>query len=383
MTTATSSASAVNRLLYCIPTLGGGGAERQLTILTHELPRYGWEVHVALFKGGVFEDQLAPSAVLHRVPRWGKYDVCVPFRLAALIGRIRPLLVQTWLTQMDILAGAAALSRSVTWIATERCSALAYPAGLVNYIRASLLPHADAVVANSRGGLCVWKDSAGRQVQRVIPNALVVPPGLATPLPGLPADAGVPVLVHVGRLTAQKGLPTLLEAIVEVRRQVPAVAFICGSGPMLDELQAMVRSLSLDDAVVFAGHVSDVASFVRRADVFVSISRFEGLPNAVQEAMACGTPIVVSDIPSHREFLDETAAHLVPGDDTTRIAAAIIDCLRDRDAAHRRAAEALRRTSAWSPEIVADAYDALYRQLLGWRAAPRTVRRVNCSTARR
>ena len=383
MTTADEPASAVNRLLYCIPTLGGGGAERQLTVLTHELPRYGWEVHVALFEDGVFEDQLAPSAVLHRIPRWGKYDVCVPFRLAALIGRIRPVLVQTWLTQMDILGGVAALSRSVPWIAAERSSALAYPAGFVNHIRALLLPHADAVVANSRGGLCIWKSSAGRQLQRVIPNAIVVRPGMEVLFPGIPFDAGVPVLVYVGRLSAEKRLPTLLQAIAEVRRHVPVIAIICGSGPMFDELQAMVHALLLDDAVIFAGHVSDVESVMRRADVFVSMSRFEGLPNAVQEAMACGTPIVVSDIPSHREFLDETAAHLVPGDDTTRIAAAIIDCLRDRDAAHRRAAEALRRTSAWSPEIVADAYDALYRQLLGWRAAPRTVRRVNCSTARR
>jgi glycosyltransferase involved in cell wall biosynthesis len=359
----------MSRVLHCIPTLGAGGAERQLTVLTHELPRYGWEVHIALFEGGAFEDQLAPSTVVHRLPRWRKHDVSVPFRVAALIGRIRPLIVQTWLTQMDIMAGLAALSRSVPWIAAERSSALAYPARFVNHIRTFLLPHADAVIANSGGGLSVWKASAGRQIQRVIPNAVVVKPGTEAPFATLPADAGVPVLVYVGRLSAEKRLPALLQAVAEVRRQLPVIAIICGSGPMLDELQAMTHALSLDDAVIFAGHVSDVMSVMRGADVFVSVSRFEGLPNAVQEAMACGTPIVVSDIPAHREFLDETAAHLVPGDDATSIAAAIIDCLRDRDAARRRAAEALRRTSGWSPDIVAGAYDALYRQVLGWQSA--------------
>jgi glycosyltransferase involved in cell wall biosynthesis len=362
----------MKRVLHCIPTLGGGGAERQLTILTHELPRYGWEVHVALFTGGVFEDRLAPATVLHRIPRWGKHDVGVPFRLAALIGRIRPLLVQTWLTQMDIMAGPAALSRSVTWIAAERSSALAYPAGLVNYVRALLLPHADAIVANSRGGLCVWKGSQDCQVQRVIPNAVVVPSGVETTIPGLPAGIDVPLVVYAGRLSAEKRLTTLLHAMAEVRRYVPALAVICGSGPMLDELQATVRALSLDDAVIFAGHLSDVASVMRRADVFVSISRFEGLPNAVQEAMVCQAPLVVSDIPAHREFLDEAAAMLVTGDDAGKVAAAIVDCLRDRQAARRRAGEAFRRTSAWSAEVVAGAYDALYRQLLGCRAALRT-----------
>ena len=102
---------------------------------------------------------------------------------------------------------------------------------------------------------------------------------------------------------------------------------------------------------------------LRRADVFVSLSRFEGFPNAVQEAMACETPLVVSDIPAHREFLDDSAARLVAGEDAGTVAAAIVDCLRCRDAARARAAEALRRTARWSPENVAAQYDALYREL--------------------
>jgi len=355
----------MNRLLHCIASLGAGGAERQLAMLTHQLPRYGWEIHLAVLDGGVFEKELAPSAVVHHIRHRGSRDVRIPFRLAALIGRIRPLLVQTWLTKMDILAGLAAISRSVPWIATERSSALAYPARLENHLRSFLLPHADAVVANSRGGLDVWKRSAARQIQRIIPNGISPPAGNAAPPPDwLTANAGSPLVVFAGRLSEEKRLPTLIRAMAEVRRQVPAITILCGMGPMRAELQATARALSIEDAVIFAGFVSDVASVVRRADAFVSISRFEGFPNAVQDAMVCGTPLIVSDIPSHREFLDETAARLVDGDDVSKIAAAIVDCLRFRDDARNRAAEALRRTAAWSSEAMAGQYDALYRKLL-------------------
>jgi glycosyltransferase involved in cell wall biosynthesis len=368
------SARAMNRLLHCIPSLGAGGAERQLTMLTHQLPHHGWEVHIAVLKGGVFETQLAPSTVVHHVPHHGSRDLRIPFRLAALIGRIRPLIVQTWLTNMDIFAGAAALTRSVPWIATERSSALAYPPRLENRLRAFLLPHADAIVANSRGGLDVWQRSASRQIQRIIPNGISALTDDGTPLPAwMPASSDAPIVVFVGRLSEEKRLPTLLRAMAEVRRQIPAITVLCGTGRMHAELQATARALSLEDSVIFAGHVSDVPSIVRRADVFVSISRFEGFPNAVQEAMVCGTPLVVSDIPSHREFLDEAAARLVDGDDVPKIADAIIDCLSLRDAARNRAAEALRRTAAWSSQAMAGEYDALYRQILSLHGTSRVA----------
>jgi glycosyltransferase involved in cell wall biosynthesis len=335
-------------------------------MLTHQLPRYRWEMHVAVLEGGVFETQLAPSTVVHRIPHRGSRDVRIPVRLAALIGRIRPLLVQTWLTKMDIFAGLAALSRSVPWIATERSSALAYPSTPANFLRALLLPHADAVVANSRSGLNVWQRSAARQVQRVIRNGISVPPDSGAPAPAwLPTESEAPLVIFAGRLSDEKRLPAFLHAMAAVRKEIPAIAVLCGTGPMRAELQALARALSLEDVVIFAGHVSDVPSVLRHADTFVSISRFEGFPNAVQEAMVCGIPLVVSDIPSHREFLDEGAARLVDGDDVVKIADAIVDCLRLRDDARNRAAEALRRTAAWSSEAMAGEYDALYRQLLG------------------
>lgn len=351
------------RVLHCIGGLGAGGAERQLATLTHQLPLLGWDVHVVTLRGGVFEEHLAPDAALHRIADRGARDVRLPLRIARLIDDVKPDLVQTWLTEMDIHGGMAAMMRDRPWIASERSSALAYGPRLTNFLRACVLPRADAIVANSHGGLAFWKSSARRQVQLVIPNAVRVAPAIESA-----SRDGHPLIVFAGRLSPEKGLLALLEAVAKVRREIPVEAMLCGEGPMLPQLQAAARALGIENAVTFPGHVRDVGAILRRADVYVSISRFEGFPNAVQEAMACGTPLVVSDIPAHREFLDESAALLAAGDDAGAVAAAIADCVRERDAARLRAAEARRRVAAWSPERIAAQFDALYRTLLEGRA---------------
>jgi glycosyltransferase involved in cell wall biosynthesis len=126
----------------------------------------------------------------------------------------------------------------------------------------------------------------------------------------------------------------------------------------------LAGELDIDGSVVFAGFVRDVRAVMRRADVYVSVSAVEGSPNAVQEAMACGTPVVLSDISAHRELADPRAARLVDGDDVRAIADGLVDCLRNRDAARARAAYAQSLADAWSAAAMGAAYDAVYRQIL-------------------
>jgi glycosyltransferase involved in cell wall biosynthesis len=102
---------------------------------------------------------------------------------------------------------------------------------------------------------------------------------------------------------------------------------------------------------------------MKRADVLVSLSRVEGCPNVVLEAMACGCPLVVSDIPAHREILDEHSARFVDPDDTIKAAADIKAILAHGDAARVRAA---RECAAGRPvEATASSYEQLYLSLLG------------------
>jgi glycosyltransferase involved in cell wall biosynthesis len=104
---------------------------------------------------------------------------------------------------------------------------------------------------------------------------------------------------------------------------------------------------------------------MKRAAVFVSPALFEGHPNSVMEAAACGCPLIVSDIPAHREFLDETSALLVPVLDSARLATAIEQVLDCPDAARSRAQWAATTAQAWSAERIAAEYERVYVEVLG------------------
>jgi glycosyltransferase involved in cell wall biosynthesis len=109
---------------------------------------------------------------------------------------------------------------------------------------------------------------------------------------------GTPALVSVGRLAAQKGYDLLLPALAALRRAHPnAHLTIFGEGPDRPALTRLVEHLGLGEHVTFRGFTADVLPSVRAADLFVLCSRYEGFPNAALEALACGTPVVLTDCP--------------------------------------------------------------------------------------
>src|SRR4030095_15906440 len=105
-------------------------------------------------------------------------------------------------------------------------------------------------------------------------------------------------------------------------------------------------------------------ALMKAASVFVSLSDYEGCPNAVMEAMACGCPLVVSDIPAHREIVDQECAFLVEQGNARQAATAIIDVLRNSGPTQRRASNAKEKTRRWSVSATAKQYENLYKDII-------------------
>lgn len=352
------------RVLYLIPTMGSGGAERQLIVLAGALPGYGWDVDVAVVHGGVHLAALANTgATIHRPRVASNYDPRLLIRLSDLIRERRPDVVQTWLPQMDIAGGLVARRLGVPWIVSERSSRTLHDARAKRLLRDFVVHGATAVISNSAAGLRWWKKRHPDVPRHCVGNALplaemdAVPP--APEVLALRDGGRTAVVLAVGRLIDSKRFDTFIDVMKGVSAEMDAVGVICGDGPLEAALRARAAEAGLAERIVFAGFVADITGWMKAADAVVGLSTYEGRPNAIIEAMACRTPLVVVDIPEYREVVDETTAHIVPRDGA-RITAAIVDVLRNRPSSGERAARARLVAEQWSVRAIAERHAAIY-----------------------
>jgi glycosyltransferase involved in cell wall biosynthesis len=348
------------RILHLIPSLGGGGAERQLAYLTSGLHTLGCEQHVGVLAGGANLPLVEQSATVHRRPTRSNYDPRIFLRFVSLIRNVRPDVVHTWLPQMDVFGGAAAVLTGTPWVMSERSSGVHYPRTFAYIVRRAVGRHADAVVANSGLGLDSWPDDGPRRL--IVRNA--VPFAEIDAAPPDPRHYGTAkVILFAGRLSPEKNASTLIAALRDVLAQRDAIALLCGEGPLEQELQAEIAATGHADRIRLLGFCANVSGLMKRADVLAAPSWFEGHPNVSTEAAAAGCPLVVSDIPAHRAWLDQDAALFAPPGDARALAAAILQTLDDPAAARARAVHARELVSQWSIEPAALAYFNLYRDL--------------------
>jgi glycosyltransferase involved in cell wall biosynthesis len=284
-------------------------------------------------------------------------------KLRTLIHRTGADVMQTWLLHADITGGLAARSAGVPWLLSERQSAGFYAGTAKFALRRWFGRRADAIVANSEAGADYWRQAGYRGPLHVVRN--IVPATLQADAGAAPAARDPMIIVAVGRLSEEKNYPTLLRALERVLAQVPqARVDVLGEGHLRAMLQQQIDSTPvLAGRVRLVGHVSDVHHRLQQAAAFVSMSLFEGTPNAVLDAMRAGCPLVLSDIPTHRELVDERGARFAALDDGAGCAAALVECLLDAPASLARAEQARSglRLQDWSPHSIAGAYLDIYR----------------------
>lgn len=311
----------------------------------------------------------ASGAVIHRLEARGNHDPRLAAQLWRIAGRTRPDLMQVWLMQMDVLGAVVGTVKRIPWILSERSCEMAYGPSIKTWLRARVASTASAIVSNSTAGDRYWATRLRRSVPSyVIPNAVPLEEVAGVPQAdpmtiGLDADARM--VLFVGRFSEEKNVGILLKALRSVLITPGVVAVLAGDGPLVEIVRRLNAEYGLADRVRLPGYVENVWGFMKRASLFVSPAAFEGHPNAVIEAMACGCPIVASDIPAHRAFLGEDAAVLVPPDDPARLAKAILDVLANPAAAKERARRAEATVRQWSVERVAREYDRVYCEILG------------------
>ena len=136
----------------------------------------------------------------------------------------------------------------------------------------------------------------------------------------LAADALV--LVYAGEFSGRKHQSSLIRALALLPERV--VLLLPGSGALIEECKELAAQLGVDSRVRFPGFARDVETYYRAADICVSSSRIEGLPFNIMEAMACGLPVIASDVKGHEDLVHAGENGLLyPFDEQNAFAAAV------------------------------------------------------------
>jgi glycosyltransferase involved in cell wall biosynthesis len=226
---------------------------------------------------------------------------------------------------------------------------------------------ADALVAVSNGLRSYAQETAPDLPIQVIPNAI----DLSTFTPALPRESDGPVrLLYVGRFNVFKNVESLIEATDKLQRmEVGEFELeLVGEGEQRPVLERMVSDLGLTRRVQFSGWVprEHIADHYRSADIFVTATTWEGMPNTVLEAMACGLPIVGTRVSGLQELVcDDINGYLVPMRDPEALAEAMARLMNNGFERRRMGRESRRRAErefAW--EYIARQYVEVYQQVI-------------------
>lgn len=328
-----------DRLALFLPSLVGGGAERIILTLAAGFAARGLNVDIVVATAtGEYLDRI-PEAV-RLVDLGAKRPLTAVLALARYLRRQRPQALLTTILSANLAAFLAHRVAGVdTRLVVRESSTLSVDLTRMTPLNHLLTPwliargfaRAHAFVAPSRSAADDLAKTAGipRDAIEVIYNP-VVSDSLGerarqpTGHPWLRGDA-VPLIIGMGRLTRQKDFATLIRAYARLRTHTPARLIILGDGEDRGDLGRLCHELGVEGDVAMPGFVANPYAFLAHATLFVLSSRWEGLPGALIEAMACGAKVVSTDCPSGpREILGDGAyGQLVPVQDDEALATAM------------------------------------------------------------
>lgn len=377
------------RVAVFLSGLTGGGAQRRSLLLARGLVERGCDTDVVVVRSdGPFATELPARARLVALePKAARMPVIGERRalwvlssipaLARYLARTRPDVMLSTSTAGNLAALAAGkLSRSgvpVVITANSNLSAGASRAvplagALARTFIARAYRAADATIAISRGvadDLCALGLGKDRVVQIYNPlDVAAITSRAAEPVehawlrPGAP-----PLIVTAAKLKPQKDYPTLLAAFARVRATRQVHLAILGEGEERQRIERRARELGIGDDIWMPGFVANPFAWMARASVFVLSSAWEGLSNALLEALACGCPVVSTDCPSGpREILaGGQYGTLVRVGDDAALAQAIVATLDAPPSRQRLVA----RAADFGVDEAVDAYLSVLRSVCG------------------
>lgn len=285
-----------NKLVLVIAHLWQGGGERVCTTLANEFAAMGYEVDVVVFnlEKAVFDKELDDKVNLHNLNAKNNFESILG--LYSYLKKNDSVTVLSFnfhasffLSLLKKLLKFKLISRSLNTLSKELKGSSSFAKNLKLKMITFGLSNSDLVISQSKG---MKEDLLSFNVNNVeVINNPINPKYLE-----VKDYKKEKYILFVGRLSKQKGLDYLLEALKSINPDYKL--YIIGSGESIDDVKQKINALSLIDRVKILGQKTEIAEYYSKASCTILSSIYEGFPNVLIESIACGTPVVSFDCPN-------------------------------------------------------------------------------------
>ena len=320
---------------FVISDLDSGGAQKVLTVIANYWAHQGHRVTVITLDGAK-NDHFSLSERVGRVvipnvgPSGGLFQAIFAnlrriLAIRAAIKRSGAPVVVAFLTETNILVVLATVGLNSRVIISERNDPSRQSFGRIwDFLRRQIYRYADIVSANSKNALAELSTFVPEHKLVLIHNP---PPSPASK--HINSQNNEQIILNVGRLHPQKGQDVLLRSFAQIGQDWKLI--IVGEGENRTSLEKLALKLGVSDRVYFVGRRSNLEIYYQTAKIFALPSRYEGMPNALLEAMNYGIPPVISNTSGGAlEFVrDGETGLIVPVDDVEALATALTHLSQD------------------------------------------------------
>lgn len=316
------------KISFFIGGMRRGGAERVISILANNYANRGWDVDIVLLLANAVEYDLdSRIRIVDITKKGGSYLKSAPYWLTGIrryLKERRPDRVVSFVGRINALVLTAAMGLKLPIVVSERNDPKHDGRGAFMqwYCNQSYRSAKAIVYQNEHEKSCFHEALENKGL--IIPNPVSV---AAT------CETRSPIVATAGRLIAQKNQKILVSAMEKVHKAYPDVTCrIYGEGNLRTALQTQIDELGLGDVVTLEGNVKDIHARLSQCGIFALTSDFEGLSNALIEAMQVGLACITTDYPGAKELItDGENGLVVPMDDADALAEALMRLIENKD----------------------------------------------------
>lgn len=320
----------MKRYLFFIGTLCNGGAERVVSILASHMAKKGMPVEVLTYYDRPVSYELDPNVKLTALETMtgskNRFKNLIELRKYF---RKNAKVVISFLAPFNMMSVAANLGNKIPLIVADRNDPAKVPSNsYVRKLRDISYRFADGVVVQTQKNKAYFSETVQKK-SHVIYNPI-----------DLREKAGIALeiekkkkIVTAGRLMPQKNQKMMIRAFAETLKVCPDYElFIYGEGPSREELEALVHELGLEEKVKLPGNVTDIHERIQDAEFFVLSSKFEGMPNALIEAMCLGLSVISTKVSGATDLIkDHENGLLTENNDQAAMTKAMLEFMQNKE----------------------------------------------------